>query len=427
MFVFVIQALERKKKMRVTALLGAGATVDIGGIMSDELTQYVIEKEQKYTDRDGGETKRQFLKEIYNKLNEYDNKPHNFEDVFNLLEWIYSLLMSKKNTSQKTPLGAVLDISPLYDNMDISVVYRAIADTIKTIAECVSEYDQKFTETESNQFFRDFWNTAGEKIHWDIITLNYDTCVERSLDSYEDGFDELIEVSGFHERKAYRFNPRKLADTILSRVMHLHGCILYGQASPQKDPNQYIFKESYYDLYKYSSYEDACEDWYGRSNPRTQSGEQIIMGPLITGLRKAEKTIIYPYSFYLYEFQKALIENSRLLIVGYSCNDIYINNLLIRMAELHGKLRKIVIITYFPEHIRKHWEPSSYLRPVPMPNEYDVISRLLQSEYVEMLSIINLPKTGKLESKDHCVRIYFEGMKVALEKYDKEILEFLSE
>ena len=62
-----------------------------------------------------------------------------------------------------------------------------------------------------------------------------------------------------------------------------------------------------------------------------------------------------------------------------------------------------------------------------MPNEYDVISRLLQSEYVEMLSIINLPKTGKFESKDHCVRIYFEGMKVALEKYDKEILEFLSE
>ena len=67
------------------------------------------------------------------------------------------------------------------------------------------------------------------------------------------------------------------------------------------------------------------------------------------------------------------------------------------------------------------------MRSVPTPNEYDVISRLLESEYAEMLSIRALPKTGKLESKDHCVRIYFEGMKVALEKYDKEILEFLSE
>lgn len=342
--------------MRVTALLGAGATVDIGGIVSEKLTQYIIEKEQKCGDTETGEAKRQFLKEIYVELNKYDNKPHNFEDVFNLLEWIYTFLISKINTSQKTPLATVLDIKPLYDNLDIRVVYRAIEDTIETIAKCVFEYDRKFLETESNQFFRDFWNAASEKFHWDIITLNYDTCVEKSLNNYEDGFDELIEVSGFHERKAYRFNPRKLADTVLSRVMHLHGCILYGQASPQKDPNQYVFKESYYDLYKYSSYEDAREDWYGHSNPQTQSGEQIIMGPLITGLRKTEKTIIYPYSFYLYEFQKVLFENSRLLIVGYSCNDIYINNLLIRMAELHGKLRRIVVITYFPENIRKKLE-----------------------------------------------------------------------
>ena len=310
-------------------------------------------------------------------------------------------------------------------NLERGLIRRACDDLIETVATRIFEYNNTFIKNADNAFFYNFWQKATNEVAWDITTLNYDTCLENSLMNYEDGFDTTVKPMGIKGGSAKRFNPRKLADTQESRIMHIHGCIQYGPAIPSQNPNEYSFRESFYDMYKYSSYEDAKEHWFNRSNPQTQSGEQILIGPIITGLRKTDKVTIYPYSFYLYEFQKALLENQSLFIAGYSCNDIYLNDFLIRMAELHGVKRRIVIVTYFSEETKKNWHPDPYIRDTPTDNEYQVISRLLQEEYASVLAKLQLPKNGKLESKDKCVKIYFEGLKKAIEKYGDEIIEFL--
>ena len=51
---------------------------------------------------------------------------------------------------------------------------------------------------------------------------------------------------------------------------------------------------------------------------------------------------------------------------------------------------------------------------------------MLQDEYASVLAKIKLPRSGKLESKGKCVKIYFEGFKKAIEKYGDEIKGFLN-
>lgn len=57
--------------MRLTTVLGAGATVDIGGITADKLTNEVVMKEQRYKDIDDKEKHRMLLSDIYQALHHY--------------------------------------------------------------------------------------------------------------------------------------------------------------------------------------------------------------------------------------------------------------------------------------------------------------------------------------------------------------------
>ena len=56
---------------RVTVLLGAGATVEIGGIVSKDLTKKVIDKKQEYIDQQDKAVKICFLKKVADTLNFY--------------------------------------------------------------------------------------------------------------------------------------------------------------------------------------------------------------------------------------------------------------------------------------------------------------------------------------------------------------------
>ena len=71
--------------------------------------------------------------------------------------------------------------------------------------------------------------------------LNYDDTVERSLGGhFEDGYEQI-------DAGLYRFEPRKLAWTSASRVMHLHGSVHYGFYPG--DPNRFRFEDKFEDLY----------------------------------------------------------------------------------------------------------------------------------------------------------------------------------
>lgn len=104
--------------MRITALLGAGVTVDIGGIVSNRMTEEVVKAVQTYCDIETQcKVSRKILEEIEIFLNTYYGYKCNFEDIFNALEIIYSLQLAEGNSVNKTPLGAFVNLNPNLKNL----------------------------------------------------------------------------------------------------------------------------------------------------------------------------------------------------------------------------------------------------------------------------------------------------------------------
>ena len=94
--------------MRLTTVLGAGATVDIGGITADKLTNEVVMKEQRYKDIDDKEKHRMLLSDIYRALCPHkQNATINFEDIMNSLENLYSM---HESTKIRTPWAAIAEL-----------------------------------------------------------------------------------------------------------------------------------------------------------------------------------------------------------------------------------------------------------------------------------------------------------------------------
>lgn len=91
-------------------------------------------------------------------------------------------------------------------------------------------------------------------------------------------------------------------------------------------------------LSKFETYEKAKETWFGRSTNTAQSHMESVIGPIITGLRKTDKLVAYPYSSYYHTLMDSLQKNSRLLIIGYSFGDIHFNHLLDRITRIHGMI-----------------------------------------------------------------------------------------
>jgi len=93
---------------------------------------------------------------------------------------------------------------------------------------------------------------------------------------------------------------------------------------------------------------EARRTWFGRSRNQAQSGERATAGPIITGQRKPDKLLAYPYSTYQTVLHDALLRNPRLLIAGYGFGDIHFNRLLRRLTRIHGNNRRVVLIDFVP-------------------------------------------------------------------------------
>lgn len=389
---------------RLTCLLGAGAVIEIGGPTTRELTDAVDiswRSEARLEDciaiSDG-----------------------NFEEKFHLLETLMSFHEGDRN-----PANNILMRRQSFEDWDYGKLSRACRTLVETIGNVINEYDTSWGSKPYNSWFYDFWHKLTLQKKLDILTLNYDTCLENSISSYEDGFIERVPIMGIRSHYAYRFHPDALANTNKTRIMHLHGCIKYGMGSPY-ELNKYAYEDSFHDLYKYNSYHEASEHWYGHSNPSTQAGEYVHVGALITGLRKTEKILVNPYIAYNYEFQRSLRANHSLLIIGYSCGDEYINAELMRMKQLHGNKRRIVIISYLPDFVRNEWHPDPGMREWPTDNEYGTLSHLMGSSVAELLEKISPPESDYIVSKDRCVQWYLCGFKNAVLRHRRGIIRFLT-
>ena len=205
-----------------------------------------------------------------------------------------------------------------------------------------------------------------------IFNLNYDNTIENSLGEYEDGFLPIREGEDYcrFSAECYYENRRGL-----STIAHLHGQILFSEA------RAYPFDYSMRDLVKNRDYQTACKNRTGgQFSPSNQAKEEYLQPVIVSGSRKTEKMAFAPNNVYLSDLARKVVENNRLIIIGYSFGDLYLNEILGLGIAAYGDNFRVVIIDKFPSYINSYTSWFKHLVHECNPQEYTFVSRLVKDK-----------------------------------------------
>jgi hypothetical protein len=405
-------------KESLTVLIGAGASLDLGGASVNHLTDTLLKKQSIYGihhPHNFNHTKHIF-KFLHDGLKTYYKAP-NFEHILHALETISSLTAAWQNSTadQFKMIEGFLCSGPqggyhyLFDSLLMinakSILFETIHDEIMKTSATVNSHPNFAA-------WHQFWAHVQVAFDLNVATLNYDTFIDQALSGMEEGF---VQVPG---EIFSRFDPNQLLGA-KNRIMHLHGSIHYGHLPGDQMAGQLGRIDAWEDLYYYPIPADAQATFGGRSTRYNQAGKESIVGPLITGMDKTSKILsAYPYSTTYMLLNEAIRTSSRLLIIGYGFADEHINNAIARMVRQHGTNRKIVIIDWYALRNMK-WYPDSVRETRPA---------LL--EMVQLLgqggTMNGFKYTNPMTSADGCLQIYLEGTHEALSNHGSNIIQFLS-
>lgn len=401
------------KKSRITVLLGAGSTIDIGGPSTAVITEQI---RNLYIYRNGiEESAIKTIKEVANKLEQlYGVGEFNFEDIYHVLDQIdsYGEYFSGRNTTLKQFKPALTAfVKPKENERIFDGGYSLVAQKlmIKKIKELVAKYELQLNKNENQNYswYSRFWEKLVATNFCDITTLNYDRCIENIIE-YTDGFDRpVLGVS--------KFNPKILEKTDKSRIMHLHGSINYGYPRD----HDILEKYSYHELVKYQNYLDDRITSAMRQPKKDQTNERVEIGPLITGLNKTAKITSIPYSFYNAELIKNIYKNDCLLIIGYSFGDYYINENLLKFMHFNSPAAKLVIIDNLDQ---KRWDKNTKNLA---DNAYQGLNQFLGMLSIRGKTYIELNKNS-IKTSNGTIINYLNGFKSAVENNCEEIISFLN-
>lgn len=443
------------RRERITVVLGAGAVLELTPAGCDwptteYITKSIVDEKIEILNRKTKVAKKvTLLADIYDHLcRNYHSKGGivpaakgsaskvHFEIIFHVLELLDTYNRSWKSTTVPeyvAPFSSFIKSNFLYDSSDFYVASRYL---IEKIIEIVMVYDTRFSERR-NDWYRNFWKKKRKQ--WDIFNLNYDTTIEQSLVSYEDGYESIPDEDAFE-----RFNIRKLLDntTQCSTVNHIHGCILYGY-SHYKDPNHDVYEFEHHDMYKWPDVHTAKERRTGKAtmHATAQNAQTIVQGPIITGLSKTDKITCLPYDVYRYNLTRSIYTNKGLLIAGYSFGDKYVNNALYRMSQCHGNKMRVVLIDFWnvggfcekeEGYVPKNdSELSRYTFQHYFEYGYGnaemllFIKRIAHQDYPLWTHFDRLSLKGPMVSDNGQLMLFIGGMKDALANHGQEIYEFL--
>lgn len=353
-----------------------------------------------------------------------NTKPNiHFEILFHILEMY---LAYKKAWDGKCKNGEIFPYFALFSNDAVNYKYEDILkikdEFIVRIMDIVDGYNEYYKRNLNGKekWYADFFRFFKNRL--DIFNFNYDTTIEDSIRSYEDGFEESPNEYGLK-----CFSPKKLWENRknLSTINHIHGCILYFQA--KDDKGRYMYN-MIHDMCKYPDYQTMKNRFIGTgySDPVSQDHTEYIAGPIITGLRKTEKLNCIPYDFYHGHLYNSILHNSSLIIAGYSFGDVYTNQLLFRMGLIHREKARIVLIDYWNYDSDTENGLSFFLKTKPSK---DLITFLLMMAEIDSLDAFcnNLIKNSPdyFTTKNGRLMIFTTGFKKAT-MHKEEILSFIN-
>lgn len=416
----------------VTIIVGAGAVLDFEhkGIFPsvENITEEVLKLSIQTVD--GSE--RPLLRELYNhivkKLNKVSEINHikssqlNFENILHVIEMCiaYSACWRKEYISWLSypEFGTLIQPAKFLKDIHTYDYIRAASGLQKTVMDIVNQYDASFEENAyREQWYRDFWKSLSGRSN--IFNLNYDNTIENSLGEYEDGFLPIKEGEdyGRFSAKNYYENCRGL-----STIAHLHGQILFSEAK------SYPFEYSMRDLVKNRDYKTACKNRTGgQFPPSNQAKEEYLQPVIVSGSRKTEKMTFVPNNVYLSDLTRKVVENNRLIIIGYSFGDLYLNEILGLGMAAHGDNFKVVIIDKFPSYINSYTYWFQHLVHGCNPQEYIFVSRLVEDKLFPEIGQNEFPLLFEgydkpVISRNGNLMMCISGFKNAVEKH-KEVIK----
>ncbi len=423
----------------VTIIVGAGAVLDFKykGIVPsvENITKEVLKIPVQKVDGSEWLLINELYKHIYGSLKEVGNPDTrkfihpqiNFEDLLHILEMCltYSSCWHDEylQWSYFPQFGSLVEPKELMKSID-TIEYRRAAYLLENrVMEIVNQYDSAFKENSSTEgWYRDFWKSLSGKAN--IFNLNYDNTIENSLGEYEDGFLPIQngeDYSRFSAKKYFENRSR------VSTVAHLHGQILFSEA------RSYPFEYSFRDMVKNKDYQTACKNRIGgQQNPLNQAKEEYQKPYIVSGSRKTEKITFVPNNVYLSDLTKKVTENKRLMVIGYSFGDLYLNEILGLGMAAHGDDFKVVIIDKFPSYINSYISFYQHLVHGCNPQEYIYVSRLAKDRlFVEIgqdeFPIIVDGYDKPLVSRNGNLMMCISGFKDAVLNHKEMILDFLGE
>lgn len=376
----------------ITIIVGAGAVLDFNhnGIfpsvknITDEVLKLNIQKV------DGGE--RPLLREINDyivgklnkvgrpEINRYVSPQINFESLLHVVEMCisYSSCWHKEFTLWPAlpEFGTLIQLDEFLNDIQTYDYIRAAYGLQNTVMNIVNQYDASFYEdTSTERWYRNFWESLSGRSN--IFNLNYDNTIENSLDEYEDGFPPVKDCEDYSRFSAKNYYENQRG---VSTIAHLHGQILFSEA------RSFPFEYSIRDMVKNRNYQTACKNRMGRQqNPSNQAKEEYVQPYIVSGSRKTEKMTFAPNNVYLSDLTRKIIENKRLMIIGYSFGDLYLNEILGLGMAAHGDDFKVVIIDKYPSYIDSYPSLFQHIAHRCNPQSYTFVSRLAKDRlYVEI-------------------------------------------
>ena len=368
-----------------TIIVGAGAVLDFDhkGIfpsvknITDEVLKLSIQKV------DGGE--RPLLREINDyivgklkqvgrpEINRYVPPQLNFESLLHVVEMCisYSGYWHKEFTSWPAlpEFGTLIQPVKFLKDIHTYDYIRAAYGLQKTVMSIVNQYDTAFNEDKlAEQWYRNFWKSLSGRSN--IFNLNYDNTIENSLGEYEDGIPPIKDGEDYSRFSARRYYENSRG---VSTIAHLHGQI-------------FPFDYSIRDMVKNKDYQTACKNRIGgQFPPSNQAKEEYLQPVIVSGSRKTEKMTFAPNNVYLSDIARKVVENNRLMVIGYSFGDLYLNEILGLGMSAHGDDFRVVIIDKFPSYINSYTSLFQHIAHRCNPQEYTFVSRLAKDGlYIEV-------------------------------------------
>lgn len=428
--------LHYKMDKAVTIIVGAGAVLDFEhkGIIPSvkNITEEVLKLPIRKVDGSEWLLINELYNHIFCRLKEVGNPDTrkfihpqiNFEDLLHVLEMCltYSPCWHDEYLRWSSfPLfGSLTEPDSFLKSIDTVEFERAAYSLEKSVMEIVNQYDSAFMEKKnSEEWYRNYWRSIRRG---NVFTLNYDTTIEESVVDYEDGFERKEGDDDYHRFSARNYSENPDGKTTIA---HLHGSILFSEA------RTFPFEYSIRDLVKNKDYMTACKNRIAaQSTPRTQAKEEYIQPYIISGARKTEKMVYTPYNVYLSDLARKVLKNKRLMIIGYSFGDLYLNEILGLGMAAHGDDFKVVIIDKFPLGIDDYPSFLQHLLNSCNYGAFEFVSRLVKDRlYVEIgqkeFPLIVKDCDSPVVSRNGNLMMCIGGFKNAVLKQEEAIRRFL--